>query len=112
MDSLTISVVLVPGIVALLLFLVFSYLYQQTRQSYFRAWQAGWAAYTLYYALDAWSAFHSPSAPVMLLSSLLLAAMSLCIYASTRLIRERFRLQWHDLVLACGAIALSIWNLY
>ena len=47
MNSLTVSVVLVPGIVALLLFLVFSYLYQQTRQEYFRSWQLGWAAYTL-----------------------------------------------------------------
>src|SRR5262249_14279542 len=111
MNSLTVSVVLVPGIVALLLFLVFSYLYQQTRQDYFRAWQLGWAAYTLFYGLDAWSSFHSPSSAVMLLSSLLLAIMALCIYASTRLMRERFRLQWQDIALACGAIALSVWNL-
>ena len=112
MDSLTVSVVLVPGIVALLLFLIFSYLYQQTRQDYFRAWQLGWAAYTLYYALDAWSAFHSPSSVILLLSSLLLAAMAFCIYASTRLMREHFRLQWQDIVLACSAVALSIWNLH
>jgi diguanylate cyclase (GGDEF)-like protein len=112
MNSLTVSVVLVPGIVALLLFLVFSYLYQQTRQEYFRSWQLGWAAYTLYYGFDAWSAFHSPSAVVMLLSSLLLATMALCIYTSTRLMRERFRVQWHDIALAIGIVALSIWNLH
>jgi hypothetical protein len=39
MNSVTISLVVVPAVVALLLFLVFTYLYEQTRQDYFRAWQ-------------------------------------------------------------------------
>ena len=62
MDSIAISVVIVPGLVALLLFLLFTYLYEQSRHQYFRAWQLGWAAYTLHYALDAWVAFRRPSA--------------------------------------------------
>ena len=39
MNSVTISLLVVPAVVALLLFLVFTYLYEQTRQDYFRAWQ-------------------------------------------------------------------------
>src|SRR5713101_5195466 len=98
MNSVTISMVIVPGVVALLLFLVFTYLYEQSRQHYFRAWQLGWAAYTLHYALDAWVAFRRPSALVSFFSSLLLMAMALCIFVSTRLMtRQKFRLQWYDM---------------
>src|SRR5438128_12014945 len=111
MNSLVISMVVVPGVVALLLFLVFTYLYEQSRQQYFHAWQLGWAAYTLHYALDAWSAFREPSALVSLLASLLLVAMALCIFVSTRLMRERFRLRWYDLTIAGGGVALALWNL-
>jgi len=111
MNSVTISLVVVPTVVALLLFLVFTYLYEQTRQDYFRAWQLGWGAYTLHYALDAWSSFRNPSATISLLASLLLAAMALCIFISTRLMRERFRLRWYDVAVGLAGIALSLWNL-
>ncbi len=111
MNSVAISMVIVPGIVALLLFLVFTYLYEQSRQDYFRAWQVGWAAYTLHYVLDAWSAFHQPSALVSLLAMLLLVVMALCIFISTRLMRERFRLRWYDVALAGAGVALGLWNL-
>ncbi len=97
MNSVSISMIIVPGFVALLLFLVFTYLYEQSRQDYFRAWQLGWAAYTLHYALDGWSAYRHPSAPMFLIASLLLVLMALCIFISTRLMRERFRLRWYDL---------------
>jgi len=30
--------------------LLFSYLYQQSRQLYFRAWQIAWACYSIHYA--------------------------------------------------------------
>src|SRR5437868_6811516 len=111
MNSVTISMVVVPAVVALLLFLVFTYLYEQTRGDYFRAWQLGWGAYTLHYALDAWSVFRNPSAVVSLLASLLLAAMALCIFISTRLMRERFGLRWYDVLVGAGLTALSVWNL-
>ncbi len=62
MNSIAIGVVIVPGVVALLLFLVFTYLYEQSRQAYFRAWQLGWAAYTLHFALDAWGIFRGYTA--------------------------------------------------
>jgi len=47
MNNLVITTVLVPGFVSLLLFLVFTYLYEQSRQQYFRAWQLAWAAYSI-----------------------------------------------------------------
>src|SRR6266849_7955180 len=111
MNSVTVSMVIVPGVVALLLFLVFTYLYEQSREDYFRAWQLGWAAYTLHYALDAWSGFRGSSALVSLLASLLLVAMALCIFVSTRLMRERFRLRWYDVALGLAGAALAYWNL-
>jgi GAF domain-containing protein len=111
MDSIAINLVLVPGLVALLLFLLFTYLYEQSRHQYFRAWQLGWAAYTLHYALDAWLALRTPSAMVSFLSSLLLAAMALCIFVSTRLMREKFRLRWYDVALGLAGIGLAWWNL-
>ena len=111
MINLALSAVLVPGVVALLLFLLFGYLYEQSRFPYFRAWQLAWAAYTLHYALDAWNAYHKPSALVSFLNSLLLIAMAVCILVSTRLMRQKFRLQWYDGALAAAGVILSLWNL-
>ena len=110
MNSVATSMVVVPGVVALLLFLVFTYLYEQSRQAYFRAWQIGWAAYTLHYAFDAWNAFNGPSALLAFVGSLLLVGMALCIFVSTRLMREKFRLRWYDLALAAGGAGLAYWN--
>src|SRR5260370_19019296 len=111
MNSVTINMVVVPGVVALLSFLVFPHPYEQTRQDYFRAWQLGWGAYSLHYVLDAWSVFRNPSAVISLLASLLLAAMALCIFISTRLMREKFRLRWYDLLVGLAGVPLSLWNL-
>ncbi len=111
MNSVAISVVVVPGVIAFLLFLVFTYLYEQSRREYFRAWQLGWAAYALHYALDAWAAYRGASPWLLLSSSLLLVAMALCIFVSTRLLRERFRFRWYDLALASTGAALSYLNL-
>ncbi len=110
MSSVAISMVVVPGVVALLLFLVFTYLYEQSRQAYFRAWQFGWGAYALHYALDAWGVFREPSGPMFFLTSLLLVVMALCIFVSTRLMRERFRLRWYDVVVFAAGAALAFWN--
>ncbi len=113
MGNIAISVVVVPGLVALLLFLLFTYLYEQSRHQYFRAWQLGWAAYTLHYALDAWVAFRRPSAVLSFFSSLLLMAMALCIFVSTRLMaRQKFRLRWYDVGLAVSGLALASWTLW
>jgi len=119
MNSIAIGMVIVPGVVALLLFLVFSYLYEQSRQSYFRAWQLGWAAYTINFGLDAWGIFRGYTAAVSLFSSLLLVLMALCILVSTRLMyrpsgsqrRDKFRLRWYESAVAVAGAGLAGWNL-
>jgi diguanylate cyclase (GGDEF)-like protein len=111
MNSIATNIAIMPGIVALLLFLVFTYLYEQSRQGYFRAWQLGWGAYSLHFALDAWNFYHQPSPWIYLGGMLLVVVMGLCLFVSTRLMRERFRLRWVDVALALVGIGLAVWNL-
>ena len=112
MNSVAISMVIVPGVVALLLFFVFTYLYEQSRQAYFRAWQMGWAAYTLHYLLEGWNSFRQPSAIIGFIGSLLLMVMAYCIYLSTRVMRGQFRPRWYDITVALAGLALVIWNVH
>src|SRR5450755_1952236 len=107
MNSVATSLVLIPGAVALLVLLVFTYLYEQNRHSYFCAWQLAWAAYTLHYAAQAVDYYFAPSAFLFLLSSLLLVVMALCIFVSTRLMKESFRLKWYDVALALTGVVLA-----
>ncbi|HYL11453.1 MAG TPA: diguanylate cyclase [Terriglobales bacterium] len=112
MNSVATSVVIIPGVVALLLFLVFTYLYEQSRQPYFRAWQIGWGAYCVHYALDAWTYYRRPSGLAFLIGSLLMVVMAVSIFISTRLMKERFRLRWYDMAVAAGGAALAMWSLW
>ncbi|MGA2980676.1 MAG: diguanylate cyclase [Terriglobales bacterium] len=107
MYSVATGLVLIPGAVALLVFLVFTYLHEQNRHSYFRAWQLAWAAYTLHYALKAAEYFHGPSALLFFLSSLLLVGMAICIFVSTRLMKEPFKLKWYDVALTVAGVLLA-----
>jgi diguanylate cyclase (GGDEF)-like protein len=111
MNSLATNIAVIPGIVALLLFLVFTYLYEQSRQAYFRAWQLGWGAYCLHFALDGWNYYHTPSPWVYLAGALLVVVMALCLFVSTRLMRARFRLRWSDGVLGVIGVGLALWSL-
>jgi hypothetical protein len=111
MNTVATGLVLIPGVVALLVFLVFTYLYEQSRQNYFRAWQLAWAAYTLHYALEAFGHFRGPSAGLFFLSSLLLVTMAICIFVSTRLMRGPFQLKWYDSALALAGVVLAYLNL-
>ncbi|HXW91907.1 MAG TPA: diguanylate cyclase [Terriglobales bacterium] len=111
-NSANAIMVLVPGVVVLLLFLLFTYLYEQSRQRYFRAWQLAWAFYTLQYGVQAWETLHKPQAWLDLVGSWLLVAMTLCIFISTRLMREKLTLAWPDGVFALLVIALAGWNLW
>src|SRR5579863_3006627 len=110
MNSVVISVVVIPGVVSVLLFLVFTYLYEQSRQAYFRAWQLAWAAYSLHYVLDAFSVYRRPSLLALFASSLFLVAMALCVFVSTRLMRGPSRFLWYDAALAVAGIALAWLN--
>src|SRR5271165_1303871 len=107
MNSVATGLVLIPGAVALLVLFVFTYLYEQNRHSYFRAWQLAWAAYTLHYALKAVEYYRGPSAVLFLLSSLLLVGMAVCIFVSTRLMREPFQLKWYDVTVLAGGVLLA-----
>src|SRR3984957_2236059 len=107
MISIATGLVLIPGTVALLVLLVFSYLYEHSRQGYFRAWQLAWAAYTLHYAVEAAIYFREPSALLFFVGSLLLVAVAMCIFVSTRLTKESFRLQWYDITLIGVGILLT-----
>jgi len=107
MDSVATGLVLIPGAVALLVLLVFTYLHEQNRHSYFRAWQLAWAAYTLHYALKAGEYFHGPSPFLFFLSSVLLVGMAICIFVSTRLMKEPFQLKWYDLALTMTGVLLA-----
>jgi diguanylate cyclase (GGDEF)-like protein len=115
MNSLLISTAILPGLVACLLFLVFTYLHEQSRQPYFRAWQLAWAAYTLHFLLEAWSTVSETRVPVMFLSSLLLIGMAVAILTSTRLTRrlttserrDAFRLRWYESAVFAVGLFLS-----
>ena len=107
MNSLATGMVLIPGAVALLVLLVFTYLYEQNRHAYFRAWQLAWAAYTLHYAVKALEYFLGSTAPLFFLSSLLLVGMAICILISTRLMREPFQLKWYDIALTTAGLGLA-----
>ncbi len=103
MNSVVFTTVVIPGVVSALLFLVFYYLHQQSRQSYFFAWQLAWAAYSLHYVLDAF-----PRSPLaLLISELLLVSMALCIFVSTRLMRASYRFRWYDAAVGAAGILLA-----
>jgi diguanylate cyclase (GGDEF)-like protein len=105
MNSIATSIVIIPGVVALLLCLLFTYLYQQSRQAYFRAWQVAWACYSIHYALDAIHYYRPPATAAFFLGSLFSIATAMCIFVSTRLMRGPFRLRWYDGTLALAGVA-------
>ncbi len=107
MNTVATGLVLIPGAVALLVLLVFTYLYEQNRHNYFRAWQLAWAAYTLHYGLKAVEYFRGASPLLSFLSSLLLVAMALYIFVSTRLMKEPFQVKWYDVALGVAGVLLS-----
>jgi diguanylate cyclase (GGDEF)-like protein len=120
MNSIVITTVVLPGVVALLLFLVFTYLHEQSRQPYFRAWQFAWAAYTFRFLLEAWSSvWESKATLISFLASLLLVTMAMCILVSTRLTRrlttserrEAFRLRGYEMAVAAAGLGLALWNM-
>ena len=103
MNSVVITTVVVPGFVSVLLFILFAYLYEQSRQPYFQAWKWAWAFYSLHYVLDAF-----PSSPLaFLISELFLVVMAMCIFVSTRLMRGPDRFRWYDAAVAAAGVTLA-----
>jgi diguanylate cyclase (GGDEF)-like protein len=107
MNSVVITTVLIPGFVSILLFLVFTYLYEQSRQQYFRAWQLAWAAYSLHYVLDAFPG----SSVAFFISELFLVAMALCIFVSTRMMRGPSQFRWYDAAVGALGVILALLTL-
>src|SRR5579863_10068601 len=104
-SNVVITTVLIPGFVSVLLFLVFTYLHEQSRQPYFRAWKWAWAFYSLHYVLDAFPS----SAIAFFAGELFLVGMALCIFVSTRLMRGSSHYRWYDAVVtALGVILASL----
>jgi diguanylate cyclase (GGDEF)-like protein len=103
MNSVVITTVVIPGFVSVLLYFVFTYLHEQSRQPYFRAWQLAWAFYSMHYVLDAF-----PSSPyAFFIGELFLVAMALCIFVSTRLMRASYNFRWYDAAVAIAGIVMS-----
>ena len=107
MNSVVITTVLIPGFVSVLLFLVFTYLHEQSRQPYFRAWQLAWAAYSLHYVLDTFPS----SSLAFFVSELFLVAMALCIFVSTRLMRGPSEFRWYDAGVGAVGVVLALLTL-
>src|ERR1700749_583342 len=107
MNNVFITTVIVPGSVSVLLFLVFTYLYEQSRQPYFRAWQLAWAAYSLHYVLDAFPG----SSVAFFISELFLVAMELCIFVSTRMMRGPSTFRWYDGAVGAVGVVLALLTL-
>ncbi len=104
-SNVAITTVLIPGFVSVLLFLVFTYLHEQSRQPYFRAWKWAWAFYSLHYVMDTFPS----SALAFFAGELFLVGMALCIFVSTRLMRGPSHYRWYDAVVtAVGVILASL----
>ena len=113
MPSILIGAVAVPGFFALLLFCVFTYLYRQTPQPYFRAWQLAWAAYCLEYALLGWFYYGDGGAGAWLGSKLCFITVAILLFVSTRLMDDGdYHFHWSDAAVAAGLVAFvgnSFW---
>ncbi len=107
MPSILIGSVVVPGLFALLLYLVFSYLHRQSREPYFRAWQLGWAAYFLQFVLLASFYYGAGNIWALAASRLLLCFVAGAIYVSTRLIQDDYKFRWTDLPLAAVGLGVT-----
>ena len=108
MDSVLVSMIVVPGITALLLLLIFAYLYQQSRATYFLIWQAGWAAFCTSFLLQGiiYSAYARPW--IFCLATVLQIATAFAIFLSLRFVSDqRFRFHWYDFAIATVGIAVA-----
>jgi diguanylate cyclase (GGDEF)-like protein len=109
MNNISTGIVIIPGVVAIMLCLLFTYLYQQSRQVYFRVWQFAWACYSIHYALDALRFYRPPATVAFFISSLCLVAMAVSIFVSTRLTHAVFTTRWYDWGLALiGAVCACV----
>src|SRR5438477_8117147 len=109
MSSALVSIIIVPGVVALLLCLLFGYLYNQSRERYFRAWQIGWALYLLHYAaIGLYYTKFETLWQLNWLAQLLTIGTVLCVLASSEMVEKRFVLTWPYPLLALVGTGWSL----
>ena len=103
-DPKLIGLLTVPSLTALLLLVVASYLYRQSRQPLFRAWQLTWALYCGYWAC-AWLELAEAHSMVRIwLGEACLAGTALALVAAARTARGQLRRQWYDSALVVAAV--------
>ncbi len=107
MNNVLVGIVIIPGVIALLLLAVFSFLYRQTRDPYFRAWQWGWFAYSAHYVFQAWNFYVQRNLATAWLADFSLGVMAWSVLRSTRLVRQRQPLRWFDAALLGAAAGWS-----
>ncbi len=103
MNSVVITTVVIPGFVSGLLYVIFYYLHEQSRQPYFLAWKWAWAFYSLHYVLNAFPS----SGAAFFVSELFMVGMALCIFVSTRLMRGSYHFRWYDAAVATVGVVLA-----
>jgi diguanylate cyclase (GGDEF)-like protein len=110
------SILLVQATSAALLFLVFHYLYAEVRERYFFAWQIAWGLLTVYSLCQLLINYRDARSPFILFSEkIALVLVVLCIYFSSRWVRQDFKWRKFDYVLLPVAIVWSLataWSLY
>jgi len=105
MDSIFVGIILVPGVTAFLLLLIFTYLYQQSRETYFRAWQVGWASLTLYYASVGVLYTGHDGVGFFIVTRLFQLLTVLAILVSSQVTDgERFKPTWYDWAIGGGGL--------
>jgi len=107
MNDFYISLVLVPGVLALILLGVFAYLYVQSRRPYFLVWLIAWGCYSGSYLVTVFYLKFSTSFTLSLISKLLMSAVMLAIYISTDVVSGRWR--WRPQYSAV-AVLFAIWS--
>ena len=108
MDSFFVGIVVVPGVTALVLLALFTYLYQQSREGYFRAWQIAWVSYVLFYAATGAIYLGHGGGSTYIAAKLLHIVTVLAILVSTRLVDgEPFEIEWYDVALFIAGVAYS-----
>ncbi len=109
MEGTLLGTVVVPGLTALLVFFILTYLHHQSHALFFRAWQIGWALYVCYFTLNLWS-LTGGHALTLWLAKLALLGTALCVFASTRMMQGEFHIQWYDLALAVVGTLWTGWH--
>ena len=108
MPNLLIGIVIVPGLVALLLYGTFTYFYRHAPQAYVRAWQFGWGALALQFAFMGWLYFANGGWAAWVAAKLLLCAFALALVISTRLLQSgSYEFRWTDAAFGAASAAVT-----